>query len=46
MSKYPGASFALIESLISLSFLALLIIAAILTIILDYVPRLILRTLP
>jgi len=46
MSKYPGASFALIEALISVAFLALLAIAAVLTFVIDYVPRFFLRTLP
>ena len=46
LSRYPGATFALIESLTSLTSLALLILAAILTVILDYVPRFFLRTIP
>lgn len=46
LSRYPGATFALIESLTSLTFLALLLLAAILSVILDYVPRFFLRTVP
>ena len=46
MSAYPGANFALIESLISIAFLALLIQAAIFTVILSYVPKFFLRTVP
>ena len=46
LSKYPGATFATFECLISLSCLALLLLAAVLTWILNYVPRLFLRTLP
>ena len=46
ISKYPGASFALIDTLIGLSFLALLATAAALSIILDYIPRLFLQALP
>ena len=45
-SHYPGASFALTEALISISFLALLLFAAILTFVLDYFPKFFLRTLP
>ena len=46
LSRYPGATFALIESLTSLAFLALLILASALTVMLDYVPRFFLRTIP
>ena len=46
LSRYPGATFALIESLTSLAFLALLILAAFLSVILDYIPRFFLRTVP
>ena len=46
LSRYPGATFALIESLASLTFLVMLLQAAFLTFTLDYVPRLFLRTIP
>ena len=46
ISKYPGASFALAESLVSVTCLALLALAALLTFALDFVPRFFLRTVP
>jgi hypothetical protein len=46
MSRYPGATFALVESLISITCLALLIQASALSVIIDYVPRFFLRTIP
>ena len=45
-NRYPGASFALIESLVNISFLGLLLIGGTLTVVLDYIPRFFLRTLP
>mmetsp|Transcript_40359 Transcript_40359/g.52891 ORF Transcript_40359/g.52891 Transcript_40359/m.52891 type:complete len:162 (+) Transcript_40359:424-909(+) len=46
MSQYPGATFALIESLTSLSCLLLLVVAATLTVLLAKVPIFLLRILP
>ena len=46
MSKYPGASFALFEALTSLAFLSLLVIAALLSAVITYVPIFFLRTIP
>lgn len=46
LSKYPGATFALVESLTSISFLALLLVALMLMGLLDYLPRFCLQTLP
>lgn len=45
-SQYPGVSFALTEALLSISCLTLLLFAAVLTFLLDYLPRLFLRTIP
>ena len=46
LTAYPGATFALIESLISISCLALLLVAVLLTAILGCMPRFFLHTLP
>ena len=46
MSVYPGATFAIVESLTSISCLVLLALAGLLTFALDYIPRFFLRTLP
>ena len=46
MSQYPGATFALIESLTSLACLLLLAVAGTLTLVLAHVPTFLLRTVP
>lgn len=46
LSRYPGATFALVEALTSLAFLALLLHAVILSVLLGYVPKFFLRTVP